>query len=144
MLKKLDNKQVGEYWNEIKPAIRKAFPRQPRDVEDWLNKLLEKILRDEGQVWIGLDEVGKVVFILVTLFIEDPCSGSKQLLVYSLFGYRLVEDKLWKKSQETLKTFALDSKCNELVAYSEVERVVDIAKKTGADVSTTFIQWRLR
>ena len=143
MLKKLDNRQVSENWHELKQAVQKAFPRQPKDVDLWMNRLLTMILSNEGAVWVGLDEEGKIIFVLVTLFIIDPCSMEKHLFIYSLFGYRVIPQSLWEEGPKALEAYARDTGCSAVVGYSEVPRVVEMAGKLGADVKTTYIQWRL-
>lgn len=138
MVSKLNNSQITEHWDDIKEAALASFPRQPKDVDMWFNTLLQKLLQQQGQVWIGLYE-SKIHYVCITLFLEDPCGAGRQLLIYSLYGYELIPDVLWNETKNGIITFARQSKCDAIVAYTRVDRIKEMAAKLGCDTKTTFI-----
>ena len=143
MLRKLTKKQVSEHWSELKPAVVKAFPRMPKDIDLWMNTLLEKLLKGEGDAWVGLDEKDQIVFVCITLYIHDPCGLEKHLMVYTLYGYSLIPQNLWDETPKVLIKFARDKGCSAVVAYSDVPRVKEMCKKYGGNTDMSYITWRI-
>jgi len=142
MVRKLTNSQLSENWNDLKTAIVRALPPKV-DQESSLVRLLEKALSGEAQVWVGMEDE-RIKFIAVTTFILDPVTEEKHLLIYALYGYSVLSEDLWKEGIEILVSFARDTKCRKITAYTEVPRVLEMARDTlGANVKTTYLSWEV-
>lgn len=139
LVQKLEQSQVSLLWDSLKEVIKAGYPRKPKNELVWLNNLLSFLLDGRAQVWVGKGESGKVSLVCVTMFIEDPCSDFRQLLIYCLLGGG-VSDELWKELSESLFDFGRKHGCDELVAFTSVSRIVEVAKELGWDCSTTLLR----
>ena len=143
MFKKLTNKQVRDHWEDLKHAIIADFPTHPKNVNLWLNSILEGILKGDLGYWVGLDENRNIVLACLTSFIQDPCTFEKSLMISSVYGYLQIPEEVWLDGIKSILLYAQDSGCAAVVAYSENKEVIELGQKTNANVATTYIQWRL-
>ena len=72
---------------------------------------------------------------------EDFLSGIRNLLIYSLFGARPIEDAIWIRGLETIKKYAKANDCAKVVAYSNVERIEEIVNSLGGEIEWKFISF---
>ena len=144
MLIKLLPEQVSKYWVELRPAIEKALP--PTGDANRMQNVLSSILMDRLKVWASFYEKdGKRVFNgVVTTAIEDELGTSNRaLLIYSVFGYSDSSPKDWFAGLETIKKYALAEGCTHIKAYSNIDNVVAMAARLGADTSYRLILFSL-
>ncbi len=143
MVKKLNNEQIERWWDDIREVALLTLPRRPVDTEVWLHNLMVKLLTDVAQCWVGVEDNNIKVMVL-TMFIEDAIYDEKHLLVYYIYGVQFLSEQMYKDIIETLVTYAKDTKCSHIVAYSNIDRIVSVCRdKLNADVSTHYMKWRL-
>lgn len=115
--------------------------------EESLISVYESILSGVSQVWVlsKKDKEGKntVYALCITCFTKENATETKNLLIYSLTGYKFVTQDLWVEGLRALEAFAKKKGCSKIIAYTRVDRVVEIAKTLGADVDTRFIRWEV-
>ena len=102
------------------------------------------LLEGTAQCWVEYEEengVNKVYGFLVTTFISDIISGTNNLLIYSLFSSRPITDDIWIKGLQTVRKYAKANKCEKIVAYSNVERIVEVVGMLGGNVEWQFISF---
>jgi hypothetical protein len=88
-------------------------------------------------------DAGNVLASAITAFQEDIGTGDRQLLIYSLFGYRYVREDLWKEGMKVIGEFAALYKCKKVIAYTCVPRIIEIAKSLGAAANYVFLHWEV-
>jgi len=147
VLLKLSSDQITRYWRDIKSALEHSAPPLVAVDEAALNRILEQLLLDKMQAWVlyeqqgTVDEPRPVIYALaLTLMWFEPGSGTKNLLIYSLYGYAHVKDELWQSGLARLQAYAHSQGCFSIVAFTEIPRVIEIVKKLGGNTQTTFIQ----
>lgn len=144
MLSRLEPNQVTVYWEEIKSGIIASLPPTGLPSNEGMAIILNRILKGDVQVWVVADDRSEAVrAAAVTTILEDGATETRNLLIYSLYGYSLVPQELWVEGLEGLKKFAKAKGCYKIVAYTKVPRVVEIARSLGALADTIFLEWRL-
>ena len=146
MLVQLTSNQIAQAWPGVKEPIRKALIPQMDVTDESLNSILQHLTQGTSQMWLLTDLVdGKIVIYAVgtTCFSIEAMTKTKNLLIYSLYGFRLIPDHLWKDGLATLKAFAKRERCIKLIAFTLVDRVVEIAQRLGAQVNVRQLTWEV-
>lgn len=150
MLARLTKEQISAYWPIFKEALDTIdLPITRGDLNKRNKRILRGLLADELICWaiIRYDEESKVEFhgFFITGKIEE-LSGFEVLTL--LFYYRFPDSDLTGKefmdAWESLLEFAKGRGFNAIVAYSNVESVINLAKKMGADSSFRVLLWDLK
>ena len=139
MLKLLTPDQVAIYWTDISSTIRASIAPLAEATDEMLNLVLEAILREEMQVWAILEGEG-VKGIAITYINKDVGTQAKNLVVYSLCGYSLIEEKTWRESLDNLKEFARSNDCTGIVGYTKVPRIIEVVRMLGGKTDYAFVQ----
>lgn len=142
MLTKLLPDQISRFWPIIKYAIEESVPPIVGEHRDKMNRILSAALCGKLEVWASYKKSEnniKFEAILVTQFIYEEASNTKNLLLYCVYGYALMSKESWKEGFEAINKYAKANGCNEIIAYSANKQVIDIAKAFGADTSFTLI-----
>jgi len=141
MLVQLLPDQVAKYWEQIKYAVHMSFPPTVEKEEVDMNKVLENLLGGNLVAWASVDrETKKIVAIVTTTFLEDVCSGTRNLLIYSLFGIAdRIGKKNWTDGYETLMKYAKSKGCKKIVAFTRVDVIKKLAVHYGGEADNTLI-----
>jgi len=146
MLLRLTPDQVAYAWDGLKEPIRQTLLPHLSVTDEALNNILAGITQGVSQVWVLTDEVdgkNRVYAVGVTTFSVEGATGDKNLLIYSLYGFRFVPEKLWMEGLEGLKRFAKANGCGKLIAFTVVDRIVTIARSLGANTNVRQIIWEV-
>lgn len=146
MLRRLTNDQTTRYWSDIKAHLLYTLPPQMEISDEALNNILESILRGNSQVWVvmGEGDMAKEIYAMViTTFSIEETTKTKNLLIYSLSGYRFVPEDLWKDAIIKMKAYARGNSCHKIIAYTQIKRILTIAGDLGADTSVSLVSWEV-
>ena len=142
MLIQMDNSVITKHWEEIKRTLRvNLLPFADAD-DDALNNILQSMLVGDMQVWAIID-ADKILGLGVTQFLNETASQTLNLLIYSLYGYSFISQDVWADAIKKLKIYAKSKGCSNIIAYSKVSRVIEIAENIGANTELHLINWRL-
>jgi len=138
----MDNSVITKHWEEIKRTLRvNLLPFADAD-DDALNNILQSMLVGDMQVWAIID-ADKILGLGVTQFLNETASQTLNLLIYSLYGYSFISQDVWADAIKKLKIYAKSKGCSNIIAYSKVSRVIEIAENIGANTELHLINWRL-
>jgi len=145
MLTRLLPGQIANMWDIIRYAIEQSVPPATGEHPDKMNRILAAALSGSIDIWASYhkEEDGKVKFegLAVTQILYDNASQTKNLLLYSLYGYTGPSGNTWVGGIGTLAKFAKSRGCSSIVAYTQEQGIVKLAERLGADTSFTFIQF---
>jgi hypothetical protein len=142
VLTKLESELISRYWDDIEAALRASVPPLAEATDAALNNIHARLLQDDMQAWALVEmkqDSTKVYALLITNIWEDPGTADRNLLIYALYGYRHIEEHMWKDGLDTLKKYAKGTNCRALVALTSVKRIKDVVESLGGDASTYFI-----
>ena len=135
MLVKTQSERIVEYWDMIRHALIEGMPSMSAkvDVEKVAINILELAQAGAVDIWM-LGDNGKLYAIMTTVPTYDAISGTRALIVYSLYGYRLTPTELWQEAFETLSVYAASIGCQNISAFTDTKAVVSIAKKLNFSI----------
>lgn len=143
MLVRLGPSEISRYWVDIRDTLRYNLLPSVNSTDEAMNKILASMLSEDMQAWalVGVDKGKEMVYALtVTAFLEVPGDETRNLLIYSLYGYHFVPQPLWEEGLEALRKFAKANDCYKIVAYTKVSRMVEIVKSLGGKADYTFLE----
>jgi hypothetical protein len=146
MLTKLMPDQVSKFWDIISYAMEQSLPPTVGENPDKMNNILMAALSGKLDIWASYekgDKVNKFEGILATRFIYDDITSMKNLLIYAVYGYDKVSEDSWKAGLRTVLKYAASQKCQLIVAYTNVPRVVEVVNSLGGDTSFSFISFKV-
>ena len=133
MLIRLMPEQVAKYWDYIKFAVKEAAPNSYIDAERMSN-ILEALLIGTMQCWMLVRVIPddyEVLCCVVTKLNIDPATGVKNMTVFALYGYDVMDKESWASAHETIVKFAIVSGCRYIDAYTDVPQIVEMSKPFG-------------
>ncbi len=138
MLLRMLPDQVKDHWDEIKMAIYKSLPVYTGERSSLMNDILVSILTEQITVWVSYQMVDKVTVvdaIATTTFIHNEFSKTKNLLIYTLYGYSNIPDASWIEGIDALSRYAKSEDCDHLIAYTDNQLMLKHARDFNFDVS---------
>lgn len=135
----VDAAQAVALWDKIRPEIAAHLG------EAGATGVLNAIMGGRVQFWVAgyvVEQAGFVEHALLTTTDHyEYFSNKRALLVFSLNAVRPMDAGLYSHIIESLKKYALSHSYSKLVAFSNVDMVVEMARRNGADVSVRFIDF---
>lgn len=137
MLIKLEPEQISDIWETIKFAIEKALPPMVMSNPEAMNNILLALMDKRLTCWSYQGDI--VEAILTTQIVEDFASGQRNLLIYSAYTFKNLENADRKIIFEILKKYAKKYKCNNITAYTTLLPMIRLAKQLGGETEYRFI-----
>ena len=109
-----------------------------------MGRVLGALLSGRAQCWasyIRNKENIKFEAIVVTRIIYDDISGTKNLLIYCLYGFREINKDSWMRGLLSLLKFAKGKGCLQVIAYTNIPYVVKKVESLSGSSSYTFIRF---
>jgi len=143
MLTKLLPDQISKFWPIVKYAVEQSLPPVVGEHPDKMNRILSSALCNHIDVWVSYTkgEDNKFEGIVLTEILYDEASGTKNLLIYCLYGYDLVSNESWMQGLVNLVKYAKAKQCNQIVAYTKEEVIIKLVKRLGGETDYTFISF---
>ena len=143
MLTRLMPDQISEHWDLISPAIERSLPPIASGSHDRMNKILMSLLGSKSQCWMSYEIEGdgkrRVEGVMVTRIINDYISDCRSLLIYSLYSFAKIDRRTWIAGLKAITKYAISRDCDNIIAYTAVPFLIEMAKKLGGDTRYTFV-----
>jgi len=145
MMIQLRVEQIADHWDIVKHAIEQSLPPIAGDESDGrMNRILSAALSGRLQCWISYeieeDKLRKLNGIATTQILIDDVCDVKNLLIYSVFSAEEIGAYAWKEGLKTLTDYAISKGCKSLIAYTQIDGIIDLVNKLGGDTSFRFIK----
>lgn len=134
MIIKVPSEQITQAWDVLKKHILEGSLR-PND-EAYATFILQRFLEGKIDLWIVYD-VERIVGIMTTAFVLNPW-GEFELAILSLKGMG-VREAIYQDLVSSLKKFSAENGIARIVAISDANRIIEIAKKLGARTRTELV-----
>ena len=123
-------------WKVIEHHVRRAMDAETRkDGDEVMTTVLEKLLGGQIQCWLSYDErddSGKANAIALTKIQICEFTGRRSLLLYSVTRIRDMDEattaRMWTEAFMATSKFARGNSCERIVAYVELDYLVELAK----------------
>lgn len=142
MLVRMIPEQISRHWEVISYAIENSLPPTAGRSKDRMNRILTALLSGSKQCWVSSryeNGVGIMEAILTTQILKDFDEGTRNLLIYSLYGYEQISKESWISGFDALSKWARVNNCDKIIAYSNVRSVIEVVNSFGGDTSFSFI-----
>ena len=147
MLTKLLPEQVSAFWDIIKFSVEESLPPIVGENPDKMNRILTSILSGKTQCWASYrrdEEIPIFEGICLTRIIYDDASDTKNLLIYTVYGYEKTIEESWMNAFLSVSKYAVAEGCSQVVAYTSVPYIVEKAKMYGANTDFTFVTFNIK
>jgi len=144
MLTKLLPDQISKFWPIVKYGIEQSLPPVVGDHPDKMSRILSGALSGKIDVWASYNRTGdnaKFDGIMLTQILYDDPSGTKNLLIYCLYGYEKVDKQSWIDGFKSILSYASSKGCMQIVGYTDVPILIDLVKQFGGEAKYTFISF---
>ena len=140
MLVRLTSNQIPKFWDYIKYGVKESFGYELSDEHN--NNILQGLMIGKLQCFV-VSEDKKLKANTVIRVIEDELIGTKNLLIYSAYANEVLSNELYQTIFKHLYDYAKSINCDNIVAYSKMSRIIEMAKSVGGDISQTYITFKL-
>lgn len=139
MINKLTLEQVSQFWDIVKYGLERSLPPDVVGYDKTMSWVLAAALSGKVDVWASYTKhQGKITLngIVVTKLVYDDTSDTKNLLIYSLYGYSQIPKESWKEALVCIAEYANSLGCLSVLAYSTNPQVIKMAEALGADINS--------
>ena len=143
MLVRLLPDDIEKGWDVISKALIGSVPEYVKVDDIGMTNILYALLNDTLQCWLITGDNFKergMHGIVTTTVVVDEASQTKNLLIYSFRGYRMLTQDIMNDFYITLKTFAKSKNCYKIIAYTEIERIKTMIINMGGRVGHTLVE----
>jgi hypothetical protein len=105
---------------------------------DKMNNVLSNLLDGGLECWL-LYKGEEPVIVATFEIVEDYPSKVKSLLIYSIYSYVHIPLDLWVNLFGRIREYARSKDCRRIVAYSNVERVINLIGALGGETNWKFL-----
>ena len=138
--------QSMEYWEYIKDCIGQSLPPHIELTDDVLISIQENILTGALQCWLAAEDILHPLLsygLMTTEVVTERVTGTRNLLIFTVTVTDSHPKDMWAYCLEKMRIYARNRNCDSIIAYSDNDRMIEIAKHIGADCSWTLIQFFL-
>lgn len=146
MLILLTINQAADLWHKgLSDAIVNSLPPFVGKHYSIVDHLLDEIVTGHLSVWVFVIE-NEIRGVLTTKIIYDSGTGTKNLLIYSLYGDNeglRVSGNLVHEVDRTMNAHAQEHNCNGIIAYVSNESVLRVLERLGYSSETRLVTKRI-
>lgn len=133
--------QIAQNWKSFRPAIRESLPPQVAVSNKAMKQILQSLLAERGHLWV-YRQGNNLVGMVVTTIHEDPLSGARSLLIYSLYAWSQLTQESIESAMATLGKHAENEGLDEIIAFSANKQLSRFfEEEKGADASYRLIRF---
>lgn len=139
MINQLLPDQISAFWDIIKYAIEQSLPPFVTSHSDNMNRVLSSLLSGKTSCWVSYEkseEGSKLNGVILTKILYDDTTHTKNLLLYSVYGYSKIDPKFWMEGFAFMSKHAIAQGCDRLIAYTDIPFLIEMAKRYDADMQT--------
>jgi hypothetical protein len=141
MIVRIAPEQIATIWEYVRPGIMETMLPVAEQNHETIQRVLRSLLAEDMQLWLGLenpeDFTDKSIYgVMVTTIYSDLISESKSLVIYSLFETREIPPMIWLLGMRKLGDFAAAMSCSQIIAYTDIPRIITLAKSLGFKTMT--------
>ena len=136
--------QLMKYWSHVRECIVLALPPYTTIDTDNIIRIQERLLSGSLECWACMNDEKEILFgVVTTQIVVDEITETKNLLLFSVTMTEEHENSAWQEGYEYLSAYAKSKGCSAIIAYTNQESVIMLAKNLGADVGWHFLKFPL-
>lgn len=132
MITRLLPEDIAKYWGLLREGIMEALPPATGENPEKMSNIFSSLLAGGADCWLVTDGK-KVKGFAITTINEDLVSGTKNLLIYCLYGYGGMTGDGLVEGFEVISKYAKHRGCSGITAFTDVDLLIKIAEKFGGE-----------
>ena len=133
MFTKYPQTEIKKYWDVFKKHLEENLPPTSIGLKINLDEVFAKLMTDEMQMWIFINDKEEVLGFIVTAFSQELGFNFKNLVIYAAIATMPIDDNMWKTALSQVRDFAKKYECKRILAYTCNPRVLKIIKMLGGN-----------
>ncbi len=130
--------QISRHWELIHEVLENINMSGTPFDQEIVTRIAEKLISGQVQCWV-VNEDKKLAAFVFTAIIVDSVLGLKNLLLIGIYSLELAQSlNIWKKGLMTLQKYAQGNSCKNIVFYTNIPELIQIANKFGANTEFVF------
>lgn len=145
MLIRLNSHQIEQAWDYLAPSIAEALPDDLSIQKTPYSKILQAALAERAHIWVEIspEQGAEPRAVVLTTFRKDPIMETRHMILYAVTMLQRVGQEDWKRGLETLKTFARENNCENMVSYVGDETYAKLLSRMGGTPQGMLITFEL-
>ena len=141
-LLKLSAEQLMQHWPYVRECITLALPPYVTSNADNMIRIQEQLLVGSLECWACIeDETGVFYGIVTTQIVVDEATLTKNLFLFSVTLTEAHEHSIWQEGYIYLSKYAASKGCSSIIAYTNQESVIMLARSLGADTDWKLLRF---
>lgn len=103
------------------------------------NNVHQMIVQGDLEVYLFIRS-GQILALTSLMVQYEPVTKTRNLLIYSLYGFENLPLKDWMEGLTRVRNIALAKKCEYIIAETNNERVKQIVRSFGGDTSWSLVK----
>lgn len=132
MFLKLLPDQVPMFWDSIKLAMIRSNNLEDRYIDSYLINLLAALMSDRAACFVRLTDEKELIAVHIVRVVENEIIGKRSLISDAIYAFKKMTLDEWKENFKHIVEFAKVNRCANVIAWTNNERVVEIAEAIGA------------
>ena len=128
---------MAQFWDIIKYGIERSLPPDANNSEKSMEYILAAALSGKVDIWASYSKKDNRIIlngIIVTKLAYDDISDTRNLLIYSIYGYTEIPKSAWKEAVVGIAAYAKRLDCINIVAYSDNPFIIQVSKTLNAEI----------
>ena len=139
MIIKLMPDQIAKLWDSIRYGIMNVITPTIGASPENVRNMLAQLLKQDMQCWCVYGEDKTVYGYVITSIFINSNTGSRTLIIDSLYVYEKMPIELWDNGFKALEQFAQVNNCKWISAYTSNPNVISVAKKYNFNDEVTYL-----
>lgn len=136
--------QVARHWEGLKPAIEGALPDITKATMDRETSIFKSLMAGQLIMHLLCDDATMLIRgIMTTAIIDTIDMVERQLLLYTAYAVGETKKEDWIEAWRLLADYAKGNNCTSVVAYTNQEKILSLAKMVGCKVDVHFLRWEV-
>ena len=135
-------REISERWPIIKAALKLSALPVADTNDEKLNNVLTALLDGRAICWMTGNARRPRTVIILTMSVEE-ISGTRNLLVYCAHSFEREKTQEYINMVESLKEYAINQKCDNIICYVWNDKLKDLLKSYGAECNYTLATFHL-
>jgi hypothetical protein len=148
MLVRLLPEQAARHWKELEDILLRSLPPDVYLNEESTTNILQAINLGTLVIWVSVtpndkEKTTTIHAVVSTMIANDSITGTRNLLIYTLTAVGHIPDDEYVEGYKNIVAYAKSRGCHKVIAFSNNDRVLDVAKKFNVDASWRMLQINL-
>jgi hypothetical protein len=138
MLSKVSLEHIQKGWPTIAQSIAQFLPPTVLGSEKQIDYIFNALMLDKMHLWMYIKD-NENYAVIITKYTGEIGIEVNNLLIYAFIRFKELTDDIIADGFKTLKDFAKSHECAKIIAYTNIDSVVDMFKNLGGQADYVLL-----